>query len=938
MTLNFGQGSPGVRIQLNDNSQINLNVVSTTVGGVVGFSSRGAFNKILSLNSPAQMDTVLGNGFNNPAFNQGLYAGKAVLRNGGFLEFVRPFNEINTALEDDLKSDTFVVNYKYNTSTPLEQDKVRNSFKIEHFATTRYSTDGYSNLLLGNYGHRKVLKIQEALVENTNIDFSLNKVANTLPSGVKTVALFSIINEDPTAADRATSDDDTNSDSLVITTASYKTAHSVTDNLTVFAQPVASNTLDVMKHNGSVETFTFVTATPGLNQILIGGSEAETALNIKNKLANHPNLINEIRFIVTGNIVTAYSYFGINDTYDTTFSKVFSSTTLLTSVTFQPSVEDNYVLLSSGLGRNFLNLGIAIEAYVKDKYDDANFTRHFELTSVGKDVAEMYMIVDYTFDGKVFSFQGTITPFVLGDINLFIGNAADNISNGFKFVINENEDLLSSIDDTNFNFAQSVYEFEVDCATTADINLSYNPMTLVGNAPDVVDTVILTGLTFSTQATRILVKNQTNPTENGIYVVKVVGTGSDGVWVRTTDSNNVTELENGSHVFVKGGTLANTTYKLVSADPLIVGTSAITFNPLGMVNTPPLHTAFSKVAFDLDDPAIDSLHFPTTTGIWTYDPRKNRNSNTLANAWELFLDKDQSDADMLVAAGTDVSNLFVKNSEELDLTVVDAMLEVCEKRKDMFCLLDGLDEPNIENALRKMGGVGSQGDKARWGAIFDGRSIFFDRTYTKLNVEVVKSIEMAGIIANNRRGGLFWLPPAGKDFGTIPGALASKQKYIRKYNFSEDPNSDIARLYDANINPTRVTDAGMIIYGQKTMLKRSTALNRLNVIMLVAGLHKKFEKFLDEKVFQGNTSALRASISASLNADLDKIKAANPPGLTAGLIICNDTNNPPDVIDANQMFVDMLLQPTRAAEFITLRTTVQRTGDQLTITSVNIIG
>ena len=104
MALSFGQGSPGTRIQLNDNSQINLSVTPTTVAGVVGFSSRGAFNKILSLNSPAQMDTVLGNGFNNPVFNQGLYAGKAVLRNGGFLEFVRPYSEIDTGFESDLKS------------------------------------------------------------------------------------------------------------------------------------------------------------------------------------------------------------------------------------------------------------------------------------------------------------------------------------------------------------------------------------------------------------------------------------------------------------------------------------------------------------------------------------------------------------------------------------------------------------------------------------------------------------------------------------------------------------------------------------------------------------------------------------------------------------------------------------------------------------------
>jgi hypothetical protein len=266
------------------------------------------------------------------------------------------------------------------------------------------------------------------------------------------------------------------------------------------------------------------------------------------------------------------------------------------------------------------------------------------------------------------------------------------------------------------------------------------------------------------------------------------------------------------------------------------------------------------------------------------------------------------------------------------------MLDICEKRKDCFALLDGLDESNIDTALAKMVGVTGSGEAGRWASIFDGRSIFFDSTYTKLNVEAVKSIEMAGIISNNRRGGLYWIPPAGKDFGTIPGSFATRQKFVRKYNFAEDPNSDIARLYDSNINPTRVTEAGMIIYGQKTLLRRSSALNRLNVIMLVAGMHKKFVKFLDTKVFNLNTAALRAGIVSTLNSEVERIKNANPSGLFTGTVICDETNNPPEVIDQNKMFVDLIIQPTRAAEFITLRTTVQRTGDELTITNVEIIG
>jgi hypothetical protein len=337
------------------------------------------------------------------------------------------------------------------------------------------------------------------------------------------------------------------------------------------------------------------------------------------------------------------------------------------------------------------------------------------------------------------------------------------------------------------------------------------------------------------------------------------------------------------------------------------------------------------LAYDGLDPAV------VNDVIWEYDPRNNKSSAILSSAWELFLDKDKSDVDMMVAAGTDILNLGVRNSEELDFTVIEQMLSICEQRKDCFAIFDGVDEINIDTALRKMVGVGGEGETGRWGSIFDGRSIFFDSTYTKLNVEAVKSIEMAGIISNNRRGGLYWIPPAGKDFGTIPGSFAVRQKFVRKYNFSEDPNSDIARLYDANINPTRTTEAGMIIYGQKTMLKRSSALNRLNVTMLVAGIHKKFVKYLDTKVFQLNTSSLRSAITNTLNAELERIKNANPSGLFDGIVICDDSNNTPEIIDQNRMIVDVRIQPTKSAEFITLRTTVQRTGDDLTVSSVEII-
>ena len=82
-----------------------------------------------------------------------------------------------------------------------------------------------------------------------------------------------------------------------------------------------------------------------------------------------------------------------------------------------------------------------------------------------------------------------------------------------------------------------------------------------------------------------------------------------------------------------------------------------------------------------------------------------------------------------------INNLFVKGKETLDFNVIDAMLEICELRKDCFAICDGVGESDIKTTIKKLIGIGSSGIKSRWGALYDGRSIFYDSLYTKTNVE-----------------------------------------------------------------------------------------------------------------------------------------------------------------------------------------------------------
>ena len=340
-----------------------------------------------------------------------------------------------------------------------------------------------------------------------------------------------------------------------------------------------------------------------------------------------------------------------------------------------------------------------------------------------------------------------------------------------------------------------------------------------------------------------------------------------------------------------------------------------------------LDSVSTMLSYDERDPAI------INDAIWEYTPANNSDTATLANAWNLFLDKDGTDVSMLIGAGTGINNLFKKNRETLDGTVISAILNVCELRKDCFAILDGVGEANIETTLRKMIGSQGFGVKGRWGAIYDGRGIFFDSYYTLMNVEVVKSVQLASIITANAANGIWWLPPAGEINAVIPTEWGVTEKYPRTFKYPEDTDSNIARLTEIRVNPTRFNSRGMFIWGDFTMQKESSAFDQIHVAMLLAGIHKMFYHYLDRKVFQLNTTNLRTNIQSDLQAQLDAIMNANPAGLYSGTAICDDTNNTPDVIDRNELHVDLRLKPTKTSRWITLRTIVESNGSSNTQTT-----
>ena len=345
-----------------------------------------------------------------------------------------------------------------------------------------------------------------------------------------------------------------------------------------------------------------------------------------------------------------------------------------------------------------------------------------------------------------------------------------------------------------------------------------------------------------------------------------------------------------------------------------------------------LNGSVTAIAYNSNDPAIKN------DAVWTYNPLNNRSGSTLSTVWNLFFNKDGSDVDMLVAAGMAINNPFMNKIETLNTQVIQAMLNVCEARKDCFALFDGVSEPDISKALKKdIAATGFVSTLGRWGMLYDGRGLVQDSVYTNGEAEIMKSVQLASIITGNRQSGIYWIPPSGYDQAPVPSAWGTKEKFQRTYN-SEDKNCDVGKLSDIHVNATRVNREGMFIWGDFTLQMEDTAFNQAHVAMLVAGIHKTFYKYLDHKVFRLNTTNLRAQITSDLQDKLNMIKRSNPAGLVDGIVICDDSNNTKELIDQNFLIVDLKLLPPKSARWIILRTSVESTKNGNTVSTEIVSG
>jgi phage tail sheath protein FI len=158
--------------------------------------------------------------------------------------------------------------------------------------------------------------------------------------------------------------------------------------------------------------------------------------------------------------------------------------------------------------------------------------------------------------------------------------------------------------------------------------------------------------------------------------------------------------------------------------------------------------------------------------------------------------------------------------------------------------------------------------------------------------------------------------PAGFTRGVVTGLIDTGVSPTQKQR-------DL--LYKDSFNPVAVFPGeGIVIFGQKTLLNKPSAFDRLNVRRTFLYLEKIVQSFLKYFVFEANTYITRSRLVSSLTPVFDAARAAG--GVYDYRVVCDERNNTPTTIDNNELIVDIYIKPTRTAEFIYVNFYATRTS------------
>ena len=282
----------------------------------------------------------------------------------------------------------------------------------------------------------------------------------------------------------------------------------------------------------------------------------------------------------------------------------------------------------------------------------------------------------------------------------------------------------------------------------------------------------------------------------------------------------------------------------------------------------------------------------------------NEGLTSYIDAIRLLKNQDEYDINLLVLPGI-VDNL------QNHAAVISEAISMVEDRGDCFLVYD----PVEYGATLTQATTVADGRDSNYAAVYWPGIKIPDNDLGK-NVWVPASTLIPGVYAFNDRVAAPWFAPAGLNRGGIDIAIQTERKLTLS-------NRDT--LYDASVNPIATfPNNGVVVFGQKTLQKKASALDRVNVRRLLIAAKKFIASSTKYLVFENNTAATRNRFLSIVNPYFDNIQQRQ--GLYAFKVVMDETNNTPDVIDRNEMRGAIYLQPAKTAEFIIVDFNILPTG------------
>ena len=275
-----------------------------------------------------------------------------------------------------------------------------------------------------------------------------------------------------------------------------------------------------------------------------------------------------------------------------------------------------------------------------------------------------------------------------------------------------------------------------------------------------------------------------------------------------------------------------------------------------------------------------------------------------SQSFNLLANKDEYQFNVITAPG------IIKNATN-HATQFNALVNLAQGRTDCIAVVDLVTYNSTIGAVTTQAGTVNSSYAASywpWVQVNDSN--------TGEYVFVPASTLIPGVYAFNDSVAEPWFAPAGINRGGLDTVVRPEKKLTQA-------NRDT--LYQGKVNPIAVfPNTGTVVFGQKTLQKKASALDRVNVRRLLIALKSFIGQTAANLVFEQNTITTRNNFLAQVNPYLESVQQRQ--GLFAFRVVMDDTNNTPDVIDRNQLVGQIFLQPTRTAEFIVLDFNVLPTG------------